>query len=131
MFGNVRRAWIYRRGDVTDIHASAEPGKLIVRATGHEMMDIRLSNERAPVERIAEALNRGIREIRSVKDDEVVPPEFSQATRKVLIGISVAFVLLAIVLGFAIHPAAAWGPAILAVIPLGVAMGIQEKKFWV
>jgi hypothetical protein len=131
-FAHIRRRWDYPRRAIIDIHASADAGKLIIRVTGCQMIDLLLSGDRVLAEQVAEALNRGLRETSALmsRDALVHPTEFSPLARQVLIGISAGLACISIILGIAVHPAAIFPPLIAAIIPLGLAMGIQEKKFW-
>jgi len=131
-FANMRRVWTFPREAVTDIHASAETGKLIVHVNGSDMMDIQLSRDRAIPDSVADALNRGLREtaVGGNFTTPAAPPDFSPRAKQAMFATCAGIVMVAILLGIFVHPAAILPALLSCAVPLGMAMGMQEKKFW-
>jgi hypothetical protein len=127
---------IYRRDAITGIHASAERGHLIVHARGEDMIDLQIAKDRELVERAVTALTTGM-QVRmsstSRTHDAETDRRETEATatrRRALLITTFAIVGLGVILAVAIHPMMLLPMVFGASVPAGLAMGTQEKEYY-
>ena len=133
-----RGPYIWPRAQITEIKLNRSDGKLLIRAMGQEMVNLytgpRIEVTEWLAQRLTEALHAPVEPV--VELPPLSPPEgaphISRRGRAILLYIWAFMIVAGVVMTFLGFPWVVIGlyVVILACAPVGIALGTQEKEFY-